>query len=89
MSQTISSTMTDVRTGNKVLTYEVECLWTSKELGAFLGLTPGSVSRMASMYPERLPPRVPTMHYLRWVPGVCRAWVEGAPMVKRGRPRLT
>ena len=73
----------------RIIICEVECLWTAKELGAYLGLTSNSVTSMASANPDRLPPRVPTMRVLRWVPAVCRAWAEGAPVVKRGRPRKT
>jgi hypothetical protein len=69
-----------------------ERLWTSAELARFLGLKESTVTRMASMAPHRLPPRVAAMHKQRWSPTVCRRWVEensvavGQPR-KPGRPR--
>jgi hypothetical protein len=66
-------------------------LWTAVELAAFLGLSPRTVTDLASRKPERLPPRVRTLSLLRWVPSVCRAWVEANSTLARpskgGRPR--
>jgi hypothetical protein len=66
-------------------------LWTAVELAVFLGLSPRTVTNLASTKPERLPPRVRTVSRLRWVPSVCHAWVEAnsslAVKSKGGRPR--
>ena len=71
---------------SRIMICETERLWTAEELGAYLGLSPRTIVAMSSKCPDRLPPRVKTMHLLRWIPSVCQRWVEGAPVVKRGRP---
>ena len=49
-------------------------------------LSPETVRRLASQHPERLPPRVQNMRFLRWHPAVVDAWLR--PAEKRvGRPR--
>lgn len=71
---------------------DTEPLWTNSDLAAYLGLAETTVTRMASMAPHKLPPRVATLHKQRWVPEVCRRWVlensvaVGQPR-KLGRPR--
>jgi hypothetical protein len=66
-------------------------LWTAVELAHFLGLSPRTVTDLASRKPERLPPRVRLMSRLRWLPSVCYAWVEANSTLARpskgGRPR--
>lgn len=72
------------------MTEQVNNLWTADELGAFLGLSPRTVTDLASRNPSRLPPRVSSMATLRWVPSLCQSWAErnsGQPVRKTGRPR--
>ena len=69
----------------------VEPLWTATELGAFLGLSPATVTALASRAPDRLPPRVKAIRALRWVPSLAQSWAianSEKPRVKSGRPRL-
>jgi hypothetical protein len=68
----------------------IETLWTPKELGSYLGLSPKTIITLASRAPDRLPPRVAVMSSPRWEPGIVRAWVvkhSGGVKRKGGRPR--
>jgi hypothetical protein len=70
--------------------YADDRLWTADDLAMFLGLSPRTVTAMASRSPGRLPARVGAMRALRWVPDVVKAWAirhSGATKSKRGRPR--
>ena len=64
-------------------------LWTPTELGAFLGLSPNTVTSMCSRKPDRLPPRLRTMSAPRWLPSLCIEWARTNSAAKRkiGRPR--
>jgi hypothetical protein len=65
-------------------------LWTPKELGAFMGLSPKTIVTLASRDPERLPSRVAAIPAPRWVPEVVQAWAmksSGHGKHKGGRPR--
>jgi hypothetical protein len=70
---------------------EPEPLWSATELAVLLGLSPRTVTDLASRNPHRLPPRVRTLTRLRWAPSVCHAWVAAnstlAKPSKGGRPR--
>jgi hypothetical protein len=67
-----------------------EPLWTAVELGVFSGLSPRTITNLASTKPECLPPRVKLRSRLRWVPSVCRDSVAAnsalAKPNKGGRP---
>jgi hypothetical protein len=65
-----------------------EPLWTAVELGVFSGLSPRTITNLASTKPERLPPRVKLRSRLRWVSSVCavtRSLRRTAPWPSRTR----
>ena len=65
---------------------DMQPLLDREALAKVLGLSPETVRRLASQHPERLPPRVQNMRFLRWHPAVVDAWLR--PAEKRvGRPR--
>jgi hypothetical protein len=67
-------------------TLDDDALWTPVELAKFMRLSPATIQAKASRAPNELPPRVPHMRNLRWVPEICRQWAM--PTRKVGRKRL-
>lgn len=68
-------------------------LWTAADLARVLGYSESTVTRMVSMQPDKLPPRVRGLGKPRWLPDVCMAWLRerstaGVEFPRRpGRPR--
>lgn len=66
-------------------------LWTARELAAYLCYSEGTVARMVSQSPEKLPPRVMGLGKPRWHPDQVEKWVleQSQPNINRrcGRPR--
>lgn len=65
-----------------------ESLWDAAALARFLGYSEATVVSLASKRPESLPPRVAGLKLQRWVPAICRAWVEqqSQPLPNPRRP---
>lgn len=71
-----------------------ECLWTARELAAFLRYSENTVARMVTQEPEKLPPRISVLGRPRWLPSVAIRWarensapIPAAGTTRRGRPR--
>lgn len=66
-------------------------LWTARELAAYLRYSEGTIARMVSQCPDKLPPRITGLGKPRWHPHMVEKWVleQSQPSINRraGRPR--
>lgn len=68
-------------------------LWDARDLAKFLGYAEGTILRLTSDEPHKLPPRVGALGRQRWLPKAVYAWVReqsATPQINRrkgGRPR--